>query len=516
MITVSRIDGTHRVDFLPGGSFGASFIAWNPVYEVIDSIDVGYLKEDFFRRPNKRRKERFPLRSCRNLQVSGSIVLGNAPGWEVFVDQHGFCHLISLGITSRVFHQNVESPGGDISIQGGYTYVWYQTKCDDNEIWFNAATITGSLRNYEVLGQHYMYDRKTKYLYIDYTSTWLYATNFQAALDSAREWVKEDYDGPVTERSYSHSSDLTFSYSGDVPSLKSLSTGLFDVDLLSTFDFNLVYRAVDKYRRPDMNWLENLIGTAQLPASLKGMLETVLRKYAGRLPVRMTLKALCGAYLMWIYAIRPTKEDAKHVIDAMRQLTNPREFRGTRLQSRQTKEWGPYSGWEQAVIQTYPAVTEVPADLNATLDQISHLGVKDSFSLVPRVGSSSDVANLADVLPFLPADMAREFWALTGYSFVVDWFADIDENLERESDREFLDLLSVEFFVATAKATANFGPHLKTVLGLGDRASCIAQATKYERRYEPRVPDLPTFTYTPSSLSSIWLQGTALLGQRRL
>lgn len=540
-VTLSSLSGSFAMGFDPVGSEMWGIMYTDIVPDIYVVRRIGFLSDPIFRKPNKLLKQRMPTRHCDNLQLEGSIVV-NLPENSLFDDVQVYDRSVSLKVNGVWYIPCTASGELDLSERGtpggAFRLIWESQDMYNNQFITTAAFI--SQRGDEDLAWWYgckiRVDSSTRRAELMFITPSTHAPSFSEAEKEARLWIGSNLSSrwvwagadPMENGvpSIWESGDIQFltpdQIEAVVSAFNSLEAGSFNAQLRSAFDFELFYRAIDRFRPRRLSFFETVVGYAELPAAVQSIVESMYALAGRAVPATIGIKALIGLYLCYIYALRPIPEDAKIMRSWLGTLSSYTRFDGQRIQSQSGFSWDGWIGTQIALIQLLPIMTDVPPDLNDAFDRIEEdrpLRVSDSFALVPRAGRLDlDMVNLSDVLPIRLADLSEDLWNTVGYSFVYDWGLDLGGQIERWGLRSYLSMLPVSFSCQTVKATKDITDEVFYLLRPSStvRLAGKVRAIKYERSYSDTVPDLPPFKYEPTSISSVWMQGTALLLQRVL
>lgn len=537
-LSLNSLTGTYVSCFEPLGSEDWGLLYSDIASPILGKRQIGFLFDPIFRQPNKYLKQRWPTRHCDNLQLDGAITIGSLVGEDIelvgskvglpSIRRNGVIFInafaerdsvryhesgtpgVLKGLTWKSWASSPDFPG----TPGRFVYACYFSQRGDTNLAYYYATLlfvcpTGAS---EII-------------------TWLLGgkPSFGEAEVEANRSVDsfpvDDYvyDGLVPP---TYSAGVEISH-GD-PDLalsvfNSLDAATFNKNLRADFDMNLFRRAVDRYRPKRVSFFETAIGLAELPATVKGIVSTMYNLANKPMPQTLVLKSLIGLYLCYCYAIRPMPDDAKIMASWLKTLTNYHRFDGASIQTQAVYSSDGWMGTQRAEIALHPIITDVPPDINETLDSIESndhvLGVGDSFRLVPRAGHADlDLLNIMDCFPVTPGDITADVWNTIGYSFVCDWGLDLDGRLRAVGTDTYLSMLPVRFSCQSVKAEKNISDQVSDLfsVALGSTVTASVTALKYERAYADNVPPLPDYEYQPTSISSVWMQGLALLLQRSL
>lgn len=196
------------------------------------------------------------------------------------------------------------------------------------------------------------------------------------------------------------------------------------------------------------------------------------------------LKGLSDNYLTVKYGILPTIDDLKSIVESFKKIK-------------------PYI--DKNGFSTYSAGftdSKVIGDITFKLEQHIKLAIADEdsafYDFIERMESTGFAPNFENL------------WDLVPYSFVIDWFVDFGDFLERIDTRLRLARLPIRYVTSSIKRTATW--ELKPTLEFPYVGSI--ELAHYQRWVSDQCPAPPLFLETTFQDFSHWLEAGALLIQR--
>lgn len=197
------------------------------------------------------------------------------------------------------------------------------------------------------------------------------------------------------------------------------------------------------------------------------------------------LKGMANEYLRAHYGILPTISDLKEIHRAVLRRKPYIDFNGF------------------TIVQKSYSATKSEGEITYTLEQHAKLAIQNEDS-----GLQGAVSSLESIGVF---PTLSNVWDLVPYSFVVDWFVDIGQVLERVDGIHRLLRFNIRYTTLSRKRTSTMVIHPSQDLPI----SGFLSLRKYHRWTMVKVP-LPPLSLQPSAdASTHWLEASALLLQRK-
>jgi hypothetical protein len=196
------------------------------------------------------------------------------------------------------------------------------------------------------------------------------------------------------------------------------------------------------------------------------------------------LKTHSGNYLGMQYGILPTISDLEEIVAALKKVA-------------------PYldrNGW-----QSYTAVsTDSMSSGRVQYDLVQRikLAIEAEDDGFKKLASAVDSAGFALTL--------ENVWDLIPYSFVLDWFLDIGEFLERCDSRMRLMRQNIRYATMSSKRTTSYRVEPTITFPYQGSISRV----HYTRWTEDHSPVPPLFFQNTNTVSNHWLEASALIHQR--
>jgi hypothetical protein len=196
------------------------------------------------------------------------------------------------------------------------------------------------------------------------------------------------------------------------------------------------------------------------------------------------LKGLANNFLVVKYGILPTFSDIEEIIGAFKRLAPYVDSNG-------------FDTFSAGFIDTL-----VVGELHHTLEQHIKLAIRSEDSVLISL-----IARL-DTMGTLPT--FENLWDLIPYSFVIDWFIDVGEYLERVDSNLRLSRFDVQY--ATMSRRTTISGYLPGTVNAPVTGS--VNWVHYHRWVSDQCPVPPLSLQTPTTDFNHWLESSALIIQR--
>lgn len=248
---------------------------------------------------------------------------------------------------------------------------------------------------------------------------------------------------------------------------------------------DLAQEAADNTRRLDIN----------TPAYIADFLKVkdLVATFASLATGDITAKKLASAYLSVHYGVKLTLQDTKEISDALqRTLIMVDELPFQVAHSRASETFQIEDG-----VGAYPVFGERQLNFKLYYNPLDN----DLVDVI-RTAMSWDVfPTLANVWDYIP------------FSFVVDWFANVQDTLERIDHNTYISTLRVLSCIQTTRMKVTIPSNI--VLGATPGGMVVGDFTfiHYDRSISPTAPDPISRFDLPRSFDH-WIEGAALFLQR--
>lgn len=272
----------------------------------------------------------------------------------------------------------------------------------------------------------------------------------------------------------------------------------------------LLNTAINKARPDTTCWPDSFQGNSRWPTQLRA-----LTRSASRNRVYDVIKRVGGAYLGYLYGVRPIPQDLRNLGEALQIIKHSRTFYEASFRSSREFYDGGWRGRRSIRIDTRGREeTPLFTDVNTFLDEIEHLSPRALYGTPLRILTNEELNYLHDMgIPTTIADLVADVWEYLPFSFVVDWFLGINMNLRRIGRNRWVERLPIDFYCKTiygSRDDSDFVTNLCSDLGFGDFVANV-HTSYYSREYSKSVPELGFRVLDPTdAFPNHWLEMMAL------
>lgn len=295
------------------------------------------------------------------------------------------------------------------------------------------------------------------------------------------------------------------------------STKLYlDYPLIPEFDIqdnDIFYKALDNITPDTTNWGEFYEGLVDISPSLEGLLtgagELTETRHAGR----RTVSYLAGAYLFYLYALKPMPDDLAIVSQLESTLRDYSARNAPSIATRQTYRKEGWTGRQALQVTLKPSFSDRISQVDEFLDSIPDGELRVGSATIPcaREGAQEMLNRLSAAgIPTDRYHAMRFVLDNVRLSFAANWFLGFNDKLDDLHRGVVWRRMPVDYYCRSIKATKDRSEGLGQILKqLGVKASYSLITKVYKRLYGFEIPDLPLSENNPD-LVRVWDQAAAL------
>jgi len=202
-----------------------------------------------------------------------------------------------------------------------------------------------------------------------------------------------------------------------------------------------------------------------------------------------SVKTHAGNYLGVKYGVLPTADDLTNIVESLKKVSPFLDKNGFTIQT------------AVAVSRSTIQVAGKPTDFE--LEQRIKIAIDnedvDFSDLIQRIESAG----------FLPT--FENIWDLVPYSFVLDWFINVGDFLERVDTRLRLLRLNIRYATMSSKSSKSFSLNIPLKYATAGKLTI----QRYDRWTQDHSPVPPLLSESTITAQNHWLEGSALIITRR-